>query len=271
MPARLPNPAFNPAPQRSRSLVDGLWERYRGHGDIAARAGLLDSYLGLVHHALKQLLPRLPAHIEYNELVSAGTVGLVQALESFDPARGNAFSSFAIPRIRGAMLDDLRKREWLPKNARGRKRQILDIRERLSQRLGRLPEAAETAEELGLDLETFRRWELDLDRGTPVMLDAPANQVTGRGSQVQEILADEQVTDPIEKLTREEQTQRLRQVLEQLPEKERLVVTLSFLEEVNLRQIGELLHISESRVSQIRTAALRRLREALSGTSLVPA
>lgn len=256
-----PHRAETASPPAAGSLTDQLWLRYRQTGDPGARAALLDGYLGLVHHCAGQMLSRLPANVEYDDLVSAGTLGLVQALETFDLGRGVAFSSFAVPRIRGAMLDELRSREWLPKNARTRKRLLLAARDRLLQRLNREPTTAEMAEELGLDSETYWRWQLDLDQGTAIALESPTRH--GDGAGLHEVLPDERIPDPTEPITRREKMERLREVMQALPEKERLVVSLSFLEQLQLKQIGELLHVSESRVSQIRTRALQRMRQAL--------
>ena len=100
-------------------LIDALWARYRGKGDTIARAQLLDRYLGLVHHSAHQLARRISREVEIDDLIGAGTRGLVQALEGFDPGRGLAFSTYAMPRIRGSMLDELRARDWMPRSPAG--------------------------------------------------------------------------------------------------------------------------------------------------------
>ncbi|MGE0351711.1 MAG: sigma-70 family RNA polymerase sigma factor [Gemmatimonadales bacterium] len=241
-------------------LTDRLWERYRRDQDPSARAQLLTSYLGLVHHAAHQLARRSGDYAELDDLVSAGTLGLVQALEGFDHTRGLAFSSFAVPRIRGAMLDELRARNWQPRGARARARRVAEARERLQQELGRVPTPAEMADALQVDLETYWQWNEDLQGGRFVSMDPVATPEQGS---LAERLADEDGAGPADLLDQQETVAVLRRALDRLPEKERLVVSLSFYEQVNLKQIGELLHVSESRVSQIRTRALQRLREYL--------
>src|SRR6266850_5124848 len=139
------------------TLTDVLWARYRTNGDTVARAQLLDRYLGLVHHVAREIGARTPA-VEVDELVSAGTIGLVRALDSFDLSRGLAFSTYAVRRIRGAILDDLRSRDSTPRSVRIKRRRIEAVAAGLEARLGRAPSAAELADRLGIDLATFWKW-----------------------------------------------------------------------------------------------------------------
>ena len=244
------------------SMTDALWARYRGEGNSDARARLLDGYLGLVRHCARELVRRGIGAMEYEELVSAGTVGLIQALEGFDPGRRLAFSTYAMPRIRGAMLDELRTRDWLPRGVRARSRKIAHATSQLQHQLGRAPEAHEIAARLEVDEDTLRRWVQEAHGGELVPLEAleseddiegrAADAITGRGGR-----------DPHDVLAEREALERLRDSFAALPQKDRLVLTLSYYEELTLRQIGEVLHITESRVSQIRTRALRRLRDSI--------
>ncbi|HVP14711.1 MAG TPA: FliA/WhiG family RNA polymerase sigma factor [Terriglobales bacterium] len=244
-------------------LNDTLWARYRGEGDPGARSELLDRYIGLVHHTARELAKRVSRGIELDELISAGTVGLVQALEGFDPARGAAFSSNAMPRIRGAMLDELRAQDWMPRAARSRQRQIAAARDELRQRLGRAPRDAEVAESMGVDLRTFWRWAEQSEGRVVLALDAPAAAHEYGPASLAESIADVESPAPGDELSREETLDALHDAFAALPEKDRLVLSLYYYERLNLREIGEVLHVGESRVSQIRTRALRRLRRGL--------
>jgi RNA polymerase sigma factor for flagellar operon FliA len=244
-------------PGLAGGLTDQHWKEYRANGNPVSRTALLETYLGLVHYCAQQLTPSLPPHIERDDMVSAGTLGLVHALEHFDLDRGLAFSTYAMPRIRGAMVDELRAREWLPRTARRRRRMVLEARERAGQRLGRSPDLNEVAEEMGVAPEELRRWEQDLDIGKPVDIGG------SRDGKSDLELADEQVADPLDGMTRQSRKDALREAIAALPEKQRLVISLSYLEEINLKQIGELLHITESRVSQIRAQAIQKLKQAL--------
>ncbi len=243
------------------SLTDALWQRYRGTGDPAARTQLLDRYLGLVHHVARQVAARVSDVVEVDDLVSAGTLGLVQALESFDLSRGLAFSTFAMRRIRGSILDELRSRDWVPRSVRAKGRQMATAVAQLESKLGRAPEPQEVAGVLSLDMETYWRWREEIDGAVLVSLDGSVSLDSSEGASLEETLSDPGVQLPGERLSQEETVAGLRQAIGMLPPKERTVLALYYYEELNLRQIAEVLHVTESRVSQIRTQALKRLRQ----------
>lgn len=242
------------------TMADALWRRYRGTGDPQARAQLLDRYLGLVHHIARQVAARVSDTVELDDLVSAGTLGLMQALEAFDLSRGLAFSTYATPRIHGAMLDSLRSRDWVPRSVRTRGRMLAAAAARLAGRLGRSPRPSEMAGELSVDLETYWRWREDVDGAVLVSLDGPAKDAAAESPTLADTLQGEATEIPGDWVTREETAASLRQQIGLLPARERTVLALYYYEELNLRQIGEVLRVSESRVSQIRTQALHRLR-----------
>ncbi len=243
-------------------LAQALWERYRERGDLIARAKLLDIYLGLVHHSAREVLKVVSHSVEFDDLLGAGTLGLVQALEGFDSTRGLAFSTYAVPRIRGAMLDELRRRDWLPRSARARWRKMLQVRGILQQTLGRAPGDHEIAEALGIEMDVYWRWLQEAEQPVVLALDQalPSNAA---GARLHETIPDPASGDPGEALARDETLEELRDALASLPDKDRLVLALYYYEGLNLKQIGEVLHVSESRVSQIRTRALKRLRESV--------
>jgi RNA polymerase sigma factor FliA len=241
------------------SVADALWVRYRSTGDSEARAQLLERYLGLVHHIACQVGARTPA-VELGELVSAGTIGLVRALDCFDLSRGLAFSTYVVRRIRGAILDDLRSRDWTPRSVRARNRKLLAVTATLQGRLGRAPEPREIAAALEIDLATYWQWQGAAEGGVMVSFDASA-PCSRSALTLGETINDPDETLPGQELANREEVQGLRQAIGMLPEKERTVLAMYYYEELNLRQIAEVLHVTESRVSQIRTQALRRLRE----------
>ena len=253
------NEAVAPPP-----ATDALWRRYRSTGDPGARSQLLDRYLGLVHHVARQIAGRVSDVVEVDDLVSAGTLGLVQSLESFDLSRGLAFSTFAMRRIRGAILDELRSRDWVPRSVRAKGRQMAAAVAQLEGRLGRAPEPPEVAEALSLDLETYWRWREEVDGAILVSLDGSVTLDHQESAPLEETLGDPSALLPGEALGQEETVATLRRGIATLPPKERTVLALYYYEELNLRQIAEILHVTESRVSQIRTQALKRLRQRLS-------
>ena len=244
------------------NLTDALWERYEQTGDPVARAQLLDRYLGLVHHVAREIAVRTPM-LEVDDLVSAGTLGLVRALESFERERGLAFSTYAVRRIRGAILDDLRSRDWIPRSVRIKGRRLAAAVTELQVRLGRAPEPAEVARAIGIDIGTYWDWRNAVDGGTVVSLDAGAAPGERASLSLEETLGDADAPLPGQELVVREEHAHLREAIGELPEKERVVLSLYYYEEMNLRQIAEVLHVTESRISQIRTQALRRLRERL--------
>jgi len=249
--------AYDGAPDPTAAL----WERYRATGDPAARARLLDAHLGLVHHAAHEVLRRGLRAVDADELVSAGTVGLVQALEGFDPGRGQAFSSYAMPRIRGAILDELRALDWRSRGGRSRARALDRAHARLEQQLGRRPRPEEVAAALGIDMETFWRWCDEHATTAPVSLQlVRGGDDDDRGA---EDVADPAAIDPADEVAGGQSRDALRRAFRSLPGRDRLVLSLSFDEGLSLREIAQVLHVTESRVSQVRTRAIARLRQAM--------
>jgi RNA polymerase sigma factor for flagellar operon FliA len=240
--------------------TDVLWARYRSAGDVDARAQLLTRHLGLVHHVAREVSRRIPT-IELGELVSAGALGLMKALDSFDLSRGLAFSTYAVLRIRGAILDDLRSRDSTPRSVRVKRRRLESVAAALEVRLGRAPTAKEVADRLGIDLATYWKWKDAV--GSYAEVEAPRPSKGRRLSRDAENHADPSATSAPQQLVDSEHVAHLRQLIARLPEQQRRVLALYYYEELNLRQVGEVLKVSESRVSQIRSQALRRLKAEL--------
>lgn len=249
----------------TENRTDVLWARYRGAGDPDARAQLLVRHLGLVHHVAREVSRRIPS-VELGELVSAGSLGLMKALDSFDLSRGLAFSTYAVLRIRGAILDDLRSRDSTPRSVRIKRRRIEAVAASLEAQLGRAPSAQELADRLGIDLATFWKWRDAV--GIYAEAETPRPSHGRRFSRDAESHADPTVTLPPQKLVESEHVAHLRHLISRLPEQQRRVLALYYYEELNLRQVGAVLRVSESRVSQIRSQALRRLKAELAASSV---
>ncbi len=245
------------------SQVDSrtLWAAYAA-GDLDARDALLRENLSLVHHVARQLARGLADEADLDEMASAGTMGLMSALEAFDVERGLAFSTFAVPRIRGAILDELRRQDHVPRSVRRKTRCIAAARESLTRSLGRAPRARELASALGVDAATLWRWQADVEAAQQVPLDRQPVSRDGAAITPSELLGSgEELTD--ERLTREEDLAQLRQALGALKDQERTVLSLYYFEELKAREIAEVMGVSESRISQIRSKALGELRHAL--------
>jgi RNA polymerase sigma factor FliA len=251
------------ATTRKDTMPGDLWQRYRDTADPGARRELLELYIGLVHHVAREMSRRTRA-VELDDLISAGTFGLIRALDSFDLSRGLAFSTYAVRRIRGAILDDLRSQDWAPRAVRVKARRLQVATTALEFRLGRAPRPEEIAAQLDIDVSTYWRWRDDTATRTVMSYEGePGNRELG--APLQDVIPDADASTPSEQLGREEEVRMLREAIGRLPEKERTVMALYYYEELTQRQIAEVLHVTESRVSQIRSQALKRLRTRLNG------
>jgi len=240
---------------------ESLWSACAA-GDTDARNALLREHLSLVHHVARKLARHLADDADLDELVSAGTMGLMGAAEAFDAGRGLAFSTFAVPRIRGAILDELRKQDHAPRSVRRKTRDMAQAREQLMRSLGREPSSAEIADALGVDRQTLYRWTADVEAAVHVPLDGHSRATQDERPTRAELLGDEvELVD--DRLAREDELAALRDAMLELDDQERTVLALYYFEDLRSREIGALLGVSESRVSQVRNRALARLRESL--------
>jgi RNA polymerase sigma factor for flagellar operon FliA len=239
---------------QSRRIMRGM--------SASDREALLTRHLGLVHHVARQLASRLSTAADLDELISAGSFGLIQAVDSFDRARGLSFSTYAVPRIRGAILDALRKQDHVSRNVRRRTREVARARDSLAGALRRAPTDEEVSRHMQVPTETLRKWEFDAESAAICSLDQPM-RADPSGATLADTVADER-TSIDDFLTREQEVAQLKRAIAGLKEQERTVLALSFFEELKLQEIATVLGLSVCRISQIRTAALAKLRIVLS-------
>jgi len=231
-------------------------------GNDSVRDALLVENLNLVHHVARQLSRSLAVDADFDELVSAGTIGLMTAVRSFDARRGLAFSTFAVPRIRGSILDELRRQDHVPRSVRRKARDIARSRELLMRALGRMPEDSEIAHQLGTDVQTLWRWQAEVEGAVHLSLTpTPGEDGSTISARVEFLSNDEESAD--ERLSREDELSLMREAILRLNDQERTVLSLYYFEELKSGDIADVLGISESRVSQIRSKALSRLRTEL--------
>jgi len=228
----------------------------------AQRDALLSQHVGLVHHVARQLARRLSTAADLDEMVSAGSLGLIQAVDSFDTTRGLSFSTYAVPRIRGAILDELRRQDTVSRNVRRRHREIGKAREILIGTLRRDPTDAELSMVMDVPAEMLRKWELDAETGAPASLDQPL-RADPDGATLGDTMMDDRVASFDDLLSHEQEVQQLKAAMAELKEQERTVLALNFFEELKLQEIATVLGLSVCRISQIRTAALAKLRTRL--------
>jgi len=241
-----------------------IWEAYQVGGDETARQRLLARHLPLVHHVARQVLRTLTVEVELDDLVSAGSMGLINAIDSFDRSRGLAFSTYAAPRIRGAILDDLRRSDTVPRSIRRKQRQIAGAEESLSGSLDRRPADREVAHHLDIDIETLWRWRAHTNEAIQVSLDQPIHTGPGRTAMPADLIEGTTGRLTEEDINHREEVNVLRDEILRLKERERIVLSLYYFEELKLHEIAKVLGLTESRVSQIRSKALLTLRSRMS-------
>ena len=236
-----------------------LWQSYHA-GNDSARDRLLEDHLGLVHHVARQVSRTLAVRADFDELVSAGTMGLMTALEGFDATRGLAFSTFAAPRIRGAILDELRKQDHVPRSIRRKTREISAARESWMRANGLAPDDRQLASQLGIDMDTLWRWQADIEGAHHIPLDRAPGERENSTPAPAEMLTSSEESEVEESLTHEQEVSHLRDAIMRLKDQERVVLSLYYFEELKLHEIATVLELTESRVSQIRSKALVKLR-----------
>jgi RNA polymerase sigma factor for flagellar operon FliA len=248
-------------------LAAGTGPRQMGSGKAqrcalsTAQEALLLEHVGVVRQVARGMHERLPRHVELEELVSAGMLGLVDAAARYCPDRNVQFRSYAQFRVRGAILDSLRSLDWGPRALRRKGRALQQTTQMLQGRLGRCPSEAEVAQAMGIALEELQQLSGDLRTLEVSTLHAPRGEDSGE--QELEFLPARDDENPLTQLLAGESREKLLGALERLAERERLVMSLYYFEELTMKQIGLTLGLVESRISQIHQAALQRLRSLL--------
>jgi RNA polymerase sigma factor for flagellar operon FliA len=253
-------------PERSRTAegisVDALWKEFKATRAGEARERLILHYSPLVKYVAGRVSVGLPSTIEQADLVSYGIFGLIDAIEKFDPERAIKFETYAISRIRGAIIDELRAIDWIPRSVRFKAREVERALGELESKLRRPPSDAELAAELGVSLDDLQDILNKINLVSVVALD---ELLTVGGDKDEKLtlvdtLEDTRAADPVMSFENEEMRHILAQAVNHLPERERLVVTLYYYEGLTLAEIGKVLGVTESRVCQMHTKAVLQLR-----------
>jgi RNA polymerase sigma factor for flagellar operon FliA len=247
-----------------------LWRRYRTAGEPKARERLVVAYSPLVKYVAGRMASGLPTHVEEADLISYGLIGLISAIERFDLEREIKFETYAIPRIRGAIIDELRALDWVPRSVRAKARQIERANVKLEHKLQRPPTDEEMAAELDMDMEQFQEALIQISNSTIAALDELWTVSDSSGDQISllDTIQDPGAPDPSKAADATDLKDRVADAIARLPEREKLVIALYYYENLTLREIGEVLGVTESRVSQLHTKAVLRLRSHLSEEEL---
>ncbi len=252
---------------RQKADIDAIWQRYRESGDKALRDRLILNYAALVRYVAGRLGTSLPAHVDEGDLVSYGLLGLIGAIERYDPSREIKFETYAIARIKGSIIDELRSLDWVPRSVRSRAREIERAMVELENKLKRAPSDEEVAAHIGISESDFQDSLTAISRSSVAALDELWQISTGGGDTVSLIdtIEDPNADAPETELAATEVREALADAIGRLPDREKLVITLYYYEELTLREIGEVLKVTESRVSQLHTKAVLRLKVRLQG------
>ncbi len=247
------------------AAIDGreLWDRFWESRDPKLREQIVLQYAPLVKYVLGRMALVLPPVLEPDDILSYGIVGLMMAVDRYDPSRGVKFETYAISRIRGAIIDALRSLDVVPRSVRQRARRLERAYRELEQQLSRPPHDAELADALGVDVDAVARMigevnYITFSLDSPLSRDSDDDELT-----LMDTTRDHGTTDPLDGLEREEMLKALARAIDSLEERERLVITLYYYEDLTLKDIAEVLGVSESRVSQLHARAVLRLRTRL--------
>lgn len=251
----------NVAAKAPAEQIEKAWKRFRKRRDESSRNELIEHYLRIVKYTSDRLAVRLPDEVEVDDLFSAGIFGLMDAIEAFDASRGVKFETYCVPRIRGAILDELRSMDWVPRLVRSRAHKLNRASQVLQAQLGRAPNERELTKEMKLSVKEFRKLQRDARAVGLVSLSRKWFE-TDSNKDVREIdvLEDKRSSNPFLTAQRKDIKEL---VTRGLSRAERLIIILYYFEEMTMKEIGETLDLSESRVSQMHSAILGRLKHQL--------
>lgn len=243
----------NPGP-----TAQELWRRYHKRVDSEVENALVEKYLPLVSSIAARLAMTLPEHVDQDDLYSSGLIGLLQALRNYDPTCGASFETYARTRVRGAMLDELRKMDWVPRTVHEKARKIQAVIAQLEQKLGRAPTEAQMAKALNLSLNEYGKLLAEIRPAAFVCLDTVSSEDdTG---DLYEVVANSTDESPLEKISQRELKKVILERLKELPAMQRKVLALYYGEELHLREIAEVVGLTESRICQIHAQAILSIR-----------
>lgn len=242
-----------------------LWKKYKADGDRHARERLVLAYSPLVKYVAGKMGSGLPSYVDDADLISYGLTGLISAIERFEPSREIKFETYAMSRIKGSIIDELRSMDWVPRSVRMRAREFERANAKLEHKLHRAPTDQELADELGVTPEELQEHIQQISNSAVIALDELWSVSDSSGGQVSllDTIEDPNAADPEKSFDAVNVKEQIAEAISRLPEREKLVIALYYYENLTLREIGEVLGVTESRVSQLHTKAVLRLKSRL--------
>ena len=242
-------------------MAQEIWQRYHRHrNDTDTENELVQKYTPLVSAVMARLAMTLPDHVDRDDLYSTGLIGLLQALRNYNPACGTSFETYARVRVRGSMLDELRRMDWVPRTIHEKARRVKGVMAELEQKLGRAPSEAQMAKAMKITLKEYTELLDEVRPAAFVCLDAVASSEESDSGPLYEVIADMTVENPVEQVSNNELKSVVLARLKDLPEMQRKVLSLYYLEDMHLREIAEVFGLTESRICQIHSQAILGVR-----------
>ena len=242
---------------------DPLWEEYENNKAPETKEKLIIKYISLVKYVAGRMMISLPPSVELDDLESAGIMGLLDAIDRYDPKFGVKFESYAIPRVKGAILDELRKLDWVPRSVRSKTRELEKAIYKLENQKGGPVTDEEISKSLNISLGEYFNLLKEVGSSTLMSLDDTIFDGEGGKASLHEVIEDKKAEKADEEINKEELKEIMIKAIDDLPEIERLVIALYYYEELTLHEIGQVLQLSESRISQIHTKTILSLRAKL--------
>jgi len=243
--------------------AEGLWRAWKTQGDQRSRDRLVLSYAPMVRYLASRKVRELPTHCELDDLISCGLVAVIEAIDRFDPVKGATFEQYAWMRVTGAIVDELRRLDRVSRSSRGLARSIERAQDSWLTRDGRQPSEAELAEELQIEVRELRDTLSELDRAHVLSLSSPSGRGEDQQTELGETIAASEQADPLRAVLASERSAQFRAAVATLSEREREVLSLVHIQNLQGAEVGLMLGVTESRVSQILASARRKLRAEL--------
>ena len=248
-------------PPSTEGAPAAAWRAYQGVSpSVVDEKDLIERYLPLVRNVVDRIKMNLPSHVDGDDLYSVGITGLLAAVRKFDPEQGSTFAGYASMRIRGAILDELRRMDWCPRRARARSRKLKAAITEVEQKMGRAATDAEVRTSLGLNPQEYAKWLEDSKPVTFIAIDHAAENLEGEGPSLHDLLKDENDVTGRENLEKAELVQLLTQRIAELPDIPRKVLAMYYYENMRLAEIAAVFGLTESRICQIHAQVILGLR-----------